>query len=151
MNDGLLDMKLITKPFESFADFGQFMRNFENGGINQYFDDVYRVKTVKFENRNYDAEGYLQPQYIILDGEPQMFTHFFKVQVEKEGLELIVDLDRVIEMTYTDNHRYRPEPPKKPSSAGSMIKAAVAILGAVAAWKYRDEIKQVVSDLIQKK
>ena len=61
INDGLMEFKLLKHPFKSLTEFGQFMKMFDLGGLNQYFDTCYHAKSLRIDNRNYDSEGYLIP------------------------------------------------------------------------------------------
>ena len=105
------------------------------------------------ENRQYDAEGYLKPLGIAIDGEPHKFTHFVKMDVVREGYQVIVDLDRIIELQYTDKHRGVPQKilDKQKGSSFPLKTILVGLAGAVAAWKFRDEIKEAFSEFVNKK
>lgn len=111
-------------------------RKFQLGGINQYTEEAYRFSTLKLTNREYDPEGYLVPQVLTIDGEPQKFMHSVKVEVVKEGLEVICDIDRLIEEKYTLANRGPPKVQEK-SHRGLFVAAAFAI-GACTAFCYRD-------------
>lgn len=75
VNDGLLEFRMVKEGYNSISDFEVEHNLMKAGGLNSYRDEAFRFKTLKLMNRNYDPEGYLEPQVVTLDGEPQYFTH----------------------------------------------------------------------------
>ena len=70
---------MIQKPFKSIKQFQNWWKLFKDGGLDIYGKQVYRIKSAKLWNRNYDSEGYLVPQFVAIDGEPHKFTKFVKI------------------------------------------------------------------------
>lgn len=117
------------------ADLMTMKKQFEAGGLNAYSEECRRVTTVKIHNKANDAEGCLEPQQFIIDGEPYTFTHFFKVDVLKGYNEVIVDLDHILEKRYSTDRTYST-PVKAPTSWKCKLLVAALVVGAIAAAVY---------------
>ena len=65
------------------------------GGLTAYDKSWYRCKSLKFVNKNYDAQGKLIRHPFSIEGEPYAFDKFMKTTCMKEELEVIVDFDHV--------------------------------------------------------
>lgn len=118
VNDGLVEF--VSRPKASLKSIDDLIHSVKlscNGGIHSYFNEkqtILRGSKFKFSNRNYDSEGYLVEQPLTIDGENYILKKTLEVEVLKEELEVIVDLDRVFEEGYKerrDRSMALPAPP----------------------------------------
>lgn len=116
------------------------------GGLLQYHRENYRFKKAKIYNRNYDSEGYLLRQPCGVDGESQKFTHYVNIEVMNNGIEVIVDLDRLVNERYSYANR-GPRPQSDESMPGSTALMVVTLAAsAFAAYQYQDKIREVIKN-----
>ena len=138
VNDGMVDFSLKPEPYESIGEFGKEFEEYQNGGTHFFNTTNYRFSRGKFTNKNFE-NGELKPQIVGIDGESYKFKNFVKLEVLKEHLEIIVDLDRLYE-EYTFQERKGPakrsDPPK--------IMPKLVGLGVVAgAYYFRDDLARL--------
>lgn len=63
-------------------------------------------------------------------------------------METIVDIDRILEDTYTEG-KTREKPSIKPHSQAKLWLCCAFIVGALATFKFREEIKDAINDKIE--
>ena len=95
LNDGLMEFQYSPGEI-GFKGLASLFQKFAQGGIQAYGHmEMYRCSQLKVVNKNYDANGYLIPQPISLDGELFHFKHFYTSECLHEAVELVVDIDAV--------------------------------------------------------
>ena len=141
VNDGLAEFYLKKDCFKSIADFKEFFKRTQLGGLHNYMGDldVYRFSKLHISNRNYDPEGYLLPQPVSIDGELFTINQELKLDVLSKDLQVVVDLDRIYRETYTERPEQRPAEQPKGRSKLLWLTATAAM--CYAAYTYGDAVQ----------
>ena len=97
VNDGVNELMLITSKITSLQMVKFMDQMVKQGGIQGYDKNVchLRGRTSKVVSKLNRTQANTHPFGV--DGESLFFSNFVKYEVEHEGLEVIVDFERIME------------------------------------------------------
>jgi hypothetical protein len=101
INDGYLEIMAVTQRY-GFKQLAEMMdKSIKLGGTQGYDPNIvqFRGLTAKIEYKDHSKNNTKQKllHYYVIDGEDLFYENFVKFEVEKQGLEVIVDFDYLME------------------------------------------------------